>query len=268
MSEGVRVGKASSGIGYESAECKAKGMITYINPNDKKDVVCAKINNSIPYINQYADSNGNIGHPSAGEVMCGANSVTMVAASKGKIKYNGYDDLKKYTYQDKGIKVNESIAPVRCTVVHTFPDRYGGSSKDMYNIGGSFKYVGDNYHGCSSSLWGNMNNYLKSLNISVKKMGNAYRNDYRQGNVTQLKNIRQAVDSGGGIIQGVSGTVGHIFVITGYTDDERFIVNDPYTNIGKGWERGNYNFSGRGAIYSTEDLKNNGLDLYWFISYK
>ncbi len=237
-------------------ECMSKGMKKYINPNDENDIVCAKINPA-PYINQYLNSNGERGNPKAGRTMCGANTVAMLAAAKGKYNYQGnYDKLKTYTYQDNEIQLTGMSRS--CDWVNDI----GGA--DMYNVTGVWSYVAyDNF--CNQSIAWRMQKYLETLAFTLKQSGLGLmgKNDAEYWLI-----IKSMIDDGQYIIQQVTGpNFGHIFLVIGYTDDNRFIVNDPYTDLIN--HKGTYTFTGRGAIYSVEGLKtSNNIEIYYFSSFK
>jgi hypothetical protein len=245
--------KAGECVQPKEWECRQIGMHMYVNPNNATDIICAKINPAT-YINQYLDAADNTGNPVAGRNMCGANAAVMALNQIGIITEEDINTLKTYTYQENGINSN---SPVKCNYVYDWVgQKYGPARHDMYNVSGSFSRVGLEGD-CSQASWNNIDNYLKSFGLKTRRIENisAYTGSDPEKYVLEVK---KAIDNGGGVIQGVGGGTGdnsyaHIVAVIGYTDDNRFIVNDPYTNLMDGYNLNDYDYSGMGAIYSFEN---------------
>lgn len=241
--------------------CADIGLKKYINPNNSSDITCVKINPSV-YINQWLDSKGNVG-PVDGWMMCGANASVMALSQQKIITENDYDELRKYVYEKDGIEIDDVR---RCS-----------STPNMAQIEGAFSYTAipeSMGYSCNINGWDFMASYIKgaksannSASIKILKItptSGDYENLSNWSKQDKLNKIKEIIDNGGGVIQGLyAPTVdGHINLIIGYSDDDldgapdRFIVNDSYTNLMEKGSNLKYDFSGKGAIYSYENIFN------------
>jgi hypothetical protein len=254
----------------KEVECESKGMTKYVNPNNAGDVTCAKINKPI-YVNQYLNTNGATGDPQAGRNMCGAHAVLMALSIKGIVTEKDYTELKKYTYENRD--ATKSSSTIMCDWVNDYIGaNYGPSQQNMYNVGGIWQYIGDSSYkvysshhrkevnACTMTNWWSMYMYLKTFGqfkhlyydtLEWKSL------DAVAGNPKDYYNkVKTMVDEGGGILHSIYDmrptTFQHIFLISGYTDDDldgnpdRVIAYDSWKDPSD--SKQDYSFSGNGAI--------------------
>jgi hypothetical protein len=233
-------------------DCRQAGLEKYVNPNNPADITCAKINYT-PYINQYLDAAGNLGNPSAGMNMCGANAVVMALAQQGIISEADFNTLKTYTYQDNGL---QSSAPRVCDWVYDWvgENLFNPSIRsDMHNVKGVWSHVA--HITCDQSNWANMAVYLKSVGMQIT-YNEIFIDSWSETNTERkyLDYVTEVVKNNGGLIHSMyNSTTAHIYLVIGYTDDnldgvtDRVVVNDSWRDQTVG---GAYSLNGRGAIYN------------------
>jgi hypothetical protein len=266
----------------KEVECESKGMTKYVNPNNSSDVTCAKINPA-PYINQWMDANGNLKQPSDGWMHCSAASIVMGLSGIGRVKSNDYGTLKSMINNDSAL--SENMNGIFFT-----------NGKQCVNLQGVFSYTAQGPYSyeypqgsgkmiyvaaCNHGHWWNMEAFLKN-NVGVNVLASGNRG--KSTTESFIESVKSSIDVGGYVLQGAglynqpgyeNYPVEHIFLITGYTDDNRVIVNDSFANIqidnnGDGWpdRSGNYiaySFSGNGAIY---EFNGRNWGFWSFINFK
>lgn len=196
---------------------------------------------NVPYFNQLLEKDGKQGPLTTvgggfplGGVICGAASSTMVAGYYKKMDFGENElDLKPYSYQDKGLGL-----PSKCSHL---------------GIGGAFGMTAYDSL-CNQSGVGGIQAYFSQLNIpSSTGWGSP-----------SFELVKNAIDSGKPVI--VSLTTfegyGHLAVIKGYTEDGRFVMNDPWTDVQSG--NRSYSFKGKNALYQA-DLGSQGDFKYYLI---
>ncbi|MBN1915537.1 peptidoglycan DD-metalloendopeptidase family protein, partial [Candidatus Dojkabacteria bacterium] len=228
----------------KEAECQAKGLIKYTNPNNANDVVCAKILN-VPYINQYLDSSD----PKEGE-MCAAAAAVMATAYFKKIPIGENSKaIADYMSQNQGQDLYNGKEV----------DTEVGKLKTCYN--GAFGYTGIHVSCNSGSIEG--------VRAYLKYMGLSYSSPDWLGSLTYLKN---AINNENPVIISYvyePTGFGHVTIVKGYTEDGRFIMADSYRDTFKTPPNGDgkANINGNGAIYdfikvNAESKKTIGEALY------
>ena len=178
---------------------------------------------NVPYTNQWVNKDGSYAPRNIvdgwemGWMTCGATSSVMIAGFYGKLSYTDDKTLKEYVYKDKGQNL-----PNYCD--------YNGVG------GGAFGVTAKGY--CNQSSGAGITEYLTRVGLKSRYIGNSF------------NNIRASIDQGKPIITNIYAPLGHIFVIKGYTEDGRVIVNDPFGDETKSITQ--YSFSGENAIYDLE----------------
>lgn len=179
---------------------------------------------AIPYLNQWINTDGltgpntiisNAAYP-LGQITCGAASSAIISGYYSVIEYSNPQDLKDHVTQDKGQGL-----PNYCA-------QYGVT-------GGIFGVTGKGY--CNQSSFGGIRDYFNLVGLSSKYIS-------RNG-------IYEAINNQHPLIVSVSSPLGHIFVIKGYTEDGRVVVNDPFGDLNS--VQSGYSYKGNNAIYDLDN---------------
>lgn len=179
----------------------------------------------VPYFNQYLNEAGEIspktetgglGKP-AGSVMCGAASAVMINGFLGNLPFSDSDDLKEYTYTNK-----DKELPSICA---------------NYGINGAFGMtaLGSN---CQYNTIAGIQNYFLQYEVQTTWTKNV-----------QFDQIKESIDNSKPVLM-VFCTFSeacHMAVITGYSEKQDLIVNDPWRDLSV--TGGSYTHEGEDAIY-------------------
>lgn len=226
-------------ISSDSNDSKKNGVDLGKEATDISGVKAIVLN--VPYFNQLLEKDGtqgplkNVGGGYVlGGVICGAASSTMVAGYYGKIKWGEDElDLKPYAYEDRGLGL-----PSKC--LH-------------YGIGGAFGMTAFDSL-CNQSGVAGIQAYFSQLNIASQTGWGS----------PDFATVKNAIDNNKPVI--VSLTTfegfGHLAVIKGYTEDGRFVMNDPWTDVQSGNRK--YSFKGKNALYDS-NLGSHGSFKYYLI---
>jgi hypothetical protein len=191
---------------------------------------------SVVYFNQYLEPNNSY-YPKDGWQMCGAASSVLSANIFNKVPFNKSDEhsLKAFMYADSRI---DPKTP-KCGV----------------NKGGAFTYTS---YGCNMSYAGGIQNYL-----SFTGLKSTFTTKF------DLAFVKNAINKGHPLIFGYGdkkdGGFGHIATITGYTNDDKVIVQDTYTdvqNLGRGWKSYTTGKSVKYDLYSSRWPINYLIEVY------
>jgi hypothetical protein len=196
---------------------------------------------SVPYFNQWLEPDGSnaptkivSGGFELGRVICGAASSTMIAGYYSKLAYNLENEhsLKAYSFEDMNLNL-----PTKCND-NTIRGAFGMTAYDRL---------------CNQSYALGIQLYFKKLNIQSSI-------EYRSPN---FREIKEQIDQGFPLVVSISTFegFGHLAVIKGYTEDGRFVMNDPWTDVQSGNRA--YSYKGKNAIY-LPDLGEQG-DFKYFI---
>jgi Ricin-type beta-trefoil lectin domain/Peptidase_C39 like family len=185
---------------------------------------------NVPYMNQYKDKNGNVWGT---RYHCGAAAGAMVAGYFDRFPYKGDDDdqYRKYMNSNSGQGIT---------------DKCNGQ-------GGAFGVTG--YPDKSSSAYCKAS-YPDGVSKYLKKIGLKYKIVAGTGaglGMISIGTVKAAINRGNPIIIS-SGA--HYYVIKGYTDTNKVIVNDSWKDGSKSGATGAHTFvwgQGKNAVY---DLKN------------
>lgn len=212
-------------------ECKAKGMVKFTS--SQGEVVCARLLD-VPYFNQWLEPDGKTYDPTDGWMMCGGASATMIAGYYSKIPKAGYSStIKDYMYKDEGtgLKFGTSINNLPISTCYD----------------GAFGVTGM-YTSCNQSSKGGIEEYFAYMGLETKdKWHSTFDNDITWNFVVN------AIDKSHPLVitYGWEGSeFGHITVIKGYTDNNKFIMNDSFTDSSKHGISSGYNLDGQNALYS------------------
>jgi Peptidase_C39 like family len=182
----------------------------------------------VPYINQFLDASGNpspdLYTPSGkriGNISCGATSAVMIMAYYNKLRFNDYNDLKEYTYKDKGQGLNSYC-----------------SDLGIYGAFGVTSKGAD----CAWNTDAGIREYFKKLDFKA---------EYYYSNL-DFNTIKTNIDSSNPIMIAFCGDhiSCHIAVVTGYDENGNMLVNDPWRNLslsGSSWS-----MNGHKAVYPIE----------------
>lgn len=178
----------------------------------------------IPYFNQWIDADGATGPNDTisnssfplGQITCGAASSAMISGYYGMIVYQDPQDLKEHVTQDKGQGL-----PNYCS-------KFGVT-------GGIFGITGKGY--CNQNSFAGIRDYFNLVGLKSKYITKS--------------GIYEAINNQHPLIVSVSSPLGHIFVIKGYTEDGRVVVNDPFGDLNR--VQGGYSYKGNNAIYDLDN---------------
>ena len=184
----------------------------------------------VPYINQYKDKNGNVWGT---RYHCGAAAASIVAGYFDRFPYKGDDDdqYRKYMNTNSGQGITDKCnGQGGAFGVTGFPDR----SSSAY---------------CKASYPDGVSKYLKKIGLKYKIVAGT---GAGLGMIS-IGTVKAAINRGNPVIIS-SGA--HYYVIKGYTDTNKVIVNDSWKDATKSSAFGANTFnwgSGKNAVY---DLKN------------
>lgn len=222
----------------------------YVDPANPSHITCAKIL-SVPYFNQWLESDGSTQNPADGWRMCGAASSTMIAGYFGKLPLpNQTSNLKDYMWKDagQGLRANATVAgiinpydPNRALV----PLCHDG----IFGVTGVLA-------SCLQSSKEGIEMYLQQV-AHLTKRGELWHSTYNNEHTWNF--IKESIDAGAPVIitygWATDGEFGHITVVKGYllgdNNERKLVMNDSFTNTSvHGIANYSYNLDGRGAIYS------------------
>lgn len=230
-----------------SNECP-EGMIMYTNPNNAEDKVCAKKLHAL-YFNQYYDLNidgtlSTVTNPTNGSSMCGAASAVVSSHTLGAISANTGSELKEYTYKasksgiTKGNKyqVSYTVDGPNGEEIMSHNNTITSCSDGVFGITGALNT-------CNQNSKQGIEAYVQMKGLKVKTLG---------WGINDISKIKTEIDAGRPIIFSIDTTFGHISTIIGYTETNKIIVIDTFTDLSTGIE--SYTNKGNGAIYSLTDF--------------
>ena len=184
----------------------------------------------VPYINQYKDKNGDVWGT---RYHCGAAAASIVGGFFNRFPYKGSDDdqYRKYMNTNSGQGVPETCnGKGGAFGITGFPDR----TSSAY---------------CKASYPDGVSKYLKKIGLKYKIVAGT---GAGLGMIS-IGTVKAAINRGNPVIIS-SGA--HYYVIKGYTDTNKVIVNDSWKDASKSSAFGANTFnwgSGKNAVY---DLKN------------
>jgi Ricin-type beta-trefoil lectin domain len=176
--------------------------------------------------------------------MCSGAATTEVAAYYNTFPYKGTNDelYKQYMYTDgSGFGNNAEFKDNRLNQV-ACPDKSQGYTKNWYGVYGyTGLETGDNSISCRAGSYETIIQGLNALGLNYNTIlsKDSFWSAPNQKNRLSIQTVKNSINAGKAIIMS---TQNHIFVIKGYTNDNKVIVNDS-------WNDGNSNKTTYPSIY-------------------
>jgi Peptidase_C39 like family/Ricin-type beta-trefoil lectin domain/Domain of unknown function (DUF4214) len=197
---------------------------------------------SVPYFNQRLNSGGKNEYPRSGNWMCSAASSVMISGYFDSLNYdkNNTWSLKKYMFSNSGQGIS-SLCRDNTELVKAFGEK---------GLGGAFAVTSVNDKGiitCHGGYKNGIKQYFSSRGLIADDIG------------FDFASIKKSIDQNRPILASITSPRSHIFVIKGYINDGKVIVNDPWTNMQNGTSLDSPSNRGKDAVYDINKLGRNYL---------